>query len=396
MRVSLYADCDAYGGVLTYTMGLSAALREAGAKVVIVTHEPYSPISDSLLTDFRQCADQVLTLPAESDTGRDAKILATALVEAGTDIFLPNYRMMPHAAAALCSRRTSIRSVGVCHNDHSSSYGLLQYYESCLSRMVCASTITSAQLKASLPWRDDEIVTIPHGVSIPGNRCSPFQGGELKLIYHGRLVEEQKRISLLLEVGRRLSRAAIPFHLTLVGDGSEAQECRRAAEEEVLRHRISIHGSQGWASLGPRLAASHVAVLTSDYEGFCLSLAEAMGSGLPAVAFQCGGVIEQFLVHESTGLLVESDDIDAFVAAIARLQSDATLWSHLSVNAYDRIRNNYSWSIAVTEYVKLFEEAMRDPVRRQWPLVRPTWIGAGGRSVRSIVERVGKEVRLWR
>jgi glycosyltransferase involved in cell wall biosynthesis len=349
-----------------------------------------------IVEELRDCADRVVTLPPESEIGRDAQILSNALRASDADVFIPNYRVLPHAAAALCSRQISTRTIGICHNDHVSSYELLQRYESCLSRLVCASNATSKQLMSRIPWRAPDVVTIPHGVRVSRQPCVPFAGGELRLIYHGRLIEEQKRISLLVEIARKLSARQIPFHLTLVGDGPAALECRRAAQEGPLRGRLSIYASESWESLSQRLVSSHVAVLTSEYEGFCLSLAEGIGSGLPAVAFECGDVIEQFLIHESTGLLVKSGAIDDFVSAIAGLQTDAALWSRLSANARDLICRNFSWSSIVRKYVNLFEDVLRDPVKRRWPLLRPAWLGTSGRTMRSVIERIGKEAWVWR
>jgi glycosyltransferase involved in cell wall biosynthesis len=277
-----------------------------------------------------------------------------------------------------------------------SSYELLQRYESCLSRFVCASNATSQELMSRIHWRAADVLTIPHGVRVSRQPCAQFVGGELQLIYHGRLVEEQKRMSVMLEIARKLSARRVPFHLTLVGDGPSAQKCRSAAEEELLRGRLSVCASESWESLSQRLVRSHVCVLTSEYEGFCLSLAEGVGSGLPAVAFESGDVIEQFLIHDSTGLLVKADAIDDFVGAIARLQADAELWSRLSANARDLICRNFSWSSIVRRYVNLFEDVLRDPVERRWPLLRPAWLETNGRTMRSVIERIGKEVWVWR
>jgi len=396
MRIALYSDCDSRGGVLSYTLSLSAELRKRGAKVTVLTHKPQNSVSAAIVAELKESADRVLVLPPESNLAADTSNFSGVLTAEDPDVFVPNYRLLPYAAAAACSRRTAIRSVGICHNDHPSYYALLQRYECCMSRFVCASARTSAQLGERIPWRTRDIVTIPHGVQTSGQPSPTFDGGVLRLIYHGRLEEEQKRISLLLEIARRLSASQVPFHLTLIGDGSELSTCQAAADEPVLRGRVSIYPSQDWAKLAPHLVSSHVAVLTSDYEGFCLSLAEGMGAGLPAVAFRCGGVIEQFLINDETGFLVDSGNIDAFVGAIARLQAEPALWARLSANACRTIRSDYTWSSAVKAYLDLFEDMLRDPARRRWPLGRPTWVTPEGRTFRSFIDRAGMDAGLWR
>lgn len=396
MKIAIYNDCDSRGGVLTYTLTLSAALRAAGVDVVVVTREPRGEFSESIVDDMISSATRVAFLPPSGESLADAVRLSDLLLKKGVDIFIPNYRQVPHVAAALCSRRTRIKSVGLCHNDHPSAYGQKVRFQSCLSKIVCPSPVTASHLKACLPQREDDIVTIPHGVRLVERSCYPFSGGVLRLLYHGRLAEQQKRMSLLIEIARRLAHRKVPSKLTLIGDGDARESCLAAAEEPLLREHLEVLSPQDWAGLSLSLANSHVTVLTSDYEGFCLSLAEGMGGGLPAVAFRCGGVIEQFVRHEKTGLLVEPGALDEFVEAIARIQSNPQLWLQLSQNARNLISREFSWSAVVDHYIALFNDTLCDPHRRKWALGRPAWIPQGGRSVSSVVERIGKEVGIWR
>lgn len=395
MHIAIYSDCDSRGGVLTYTLTLAAALRDAGANVTIVSHAPHDAFSAAILDEMTASATRVQTAPTESHTARDAERVADIVLRAKADIFIPNYRLMPYAAAALCSRRAAVKAIGICHNDHPSYYDLLQRFSGCLTRLVAASDKTAMELKARLPRRAADVATIPHGVRLAERVCRPYTGGELALIYHGRLVEEQKNISKLLEAARRLSAKQVPYRLTLIGDGSSGAACEAAAREPLLLGRVTVLGSSDWPALVMQLADSHVAVLTSDYEGFCLSLAEAMGAGVPAVAFQCGKVIEQFVVHGKTGLLVAPGDIDGLVAAIAGLQADPALWSELSNNARALITRDFSWQATVKHYLTLFEAALADPVQRRWPFGRPAWISPRGRTLPALVEKVGRKIRLW-
>lgn len=395
MHIALYSDCDSRGGVLSYTLNLAGALRAAGMRVSLFSHRPHDAASRSIVEEMEASCSTMVLLPPESHSAADASALAREISDSGADVFIPNYRQMPHAAAALGSRHEAFRSIGVCHNDHSSSYELLARFEGCLSKLICASPITAEALRARLPKRAADIETVPHGVKMAAETCKPYLGGVLRLIYHGRLVEEQKRVSLLLEVARRLVDQGIPFHLTLIGDGSEAASYRSMADAAPLAGHVTVLSGQPWASLSSYLVRSHIAVLASDYEGFCFSLAEGMGAGLPAVAFRGTGVIEQFVVQEQTGLLIESDSVVDFAAAIIRLQRDPSLWQRLANNTRPFIAERFSWPRAAESYIQVFEAALRDPDPKRWPIGRPAWVSPGRRTLRSVVERIGKEVGLW-
>jgi glycosyltransferase involved in cell wall biosynthesis len=395
MHVAIYSDCDSRAGVLTYTLTLSAALCNVGVRVTIVTHEPQNASAASIVEEMRVSADRVELLPPETHTVLDSKRLADVVLASGADLYIPNYREMPHAAGALCSQRGSVKVIGVCHNDHWSSYKLLERFERCLSRFVCACEKTESVLRGRLPKRDADIACIPHGVRISEQACEPFTGGVLRLVYHGRLVEEQKRLSTLLAIAHRLCSSQVPFELAIIGDGPARDECILAAEDPSLRRHVKVIGGLDWEGISGYLANSHVTVLTSEYEGFCLSVAEGMGAGLPAVAFRCGDVIEQFVAHGQTGLVATPGSIDEFVDAIRNLQGNPGLWRELSRNGRRLINEKFSWSAAAMNYVKLFECAVAEPTRRKWPRGRPAWIPPEGRSLRSAVERIGKVAGLW-
>ncbi len=65
----------------------------------------------------------------------------------------------------------------------------------------------------------------------------------------------------------------------------------------------------------------------SDHEGFCVPIAEAMGHGVPIVAYGVTAVPETV---GGAGLLLPDKSAMPFAAAVARVIGDATLSRHLS------------------------------------------------------------------
>jgi glycosyltransferase involved in cell wall biosynthesis len=65
-------------------------------------------------------------------------------------------------------------------------------------------------------------------------------------------------------------------------------------------------------------AAADVFVQTSGWEGFSLAVLEAMGAGLPVVAYSVGGVAEQ-VVDGRSGYLVKAGDVEALAARVVEL-----------------------------------------------------------------------------
>jgi glycosyltransferase involved in cell wall biosynthesis len=98
--------------------------------------------------------------------------------------------------------------------------------------------------------------------------------------------------------------------------------------ERALRHYVADLGLEdavtftGYATdaaVAAAYATSDVLVVTSEHEGFCVPVVEAMAAGLPVVAFDQGAVPE---VLGGAGVLVTSRDAFALAGAIADVLGD--------------------------------------------------------------------------
>jgi glycosyltransferase involved in cell wall biosynthesis len=101
-----------------------------------------------------------------------------------------------------------------------------------------------------------------------------------------------------------------------------------ATYERALRHQVADLGLSdavtfvGYASdraVAEAYASADVLVVTSDHEGFCVPVVEAMAAGLPVVAFDQGAVPE---VLGAAGVLVTNRDPYALAKAIEDLLAD--------------------------------------------------------------------------
>ena len=66
------------------------------------------------------------------------------------------------------------------------------------------------------------------------------------------------------------------------------------------------------------LAGAHIFVLSTNWEGFPLSILEAMRAGLPVVASDIGGVSEA-VRHDETGYLVAPQNVEQLEARLSHL-----------------------------------------------------------------------------
>jgi len=94
----------------------------------------------------------------------------------------------------------------------------------------------------------------------------------------------------------------------------------RYVAEMGLADAVSFAGHASDATVVSAYATADVLVVTSEHEGFCVPVVEAMTAGLPVVAFDQGAVPE---VVGGAGVLVSDKDPYALAAAIADLLADA-------------------------------------------------------------------------
>lgn len=166
------------------------------------------------------------------------------------------------------------------------------------------------------------------------------------------LLKPQKRHDVLIEAARAAGVA-----LAIAGDGPLREELERRAGARVtlLGHRDDV----------PEVLADlDVFALSSDYEGMCLAVAEALAVGTPVVATPVGGV-PQTVVDGETGLLVPTRDPAALAAAIKRLLDDPALADRLAAAGGERVRRLYALDTMVGATSELYESLLgaRRPAR---------------------------------
>jgi glycosyltransferase involved in cell wall biosynthesis len=127
-------------------------------------------------------------------------------------------------------------------------------------------------------------------------------------------VTRQKGQDVLIDAWKRVREKCPRAVLALVGDGDELPRLRRAAasmECDVL-FVPPVADTREW------LAAAHVVVMPSRWEGLPLVALEAMARGRSLVCSDIPGLAE--VVQDGTGAVVHPDDPEALAAAlVARL-----------------------------------------------------------------------------
>ena len=82
---------------------------------------------------------------------------------------------------------------------------------------------------------------------------------------------------------------------------------------------------------------------------------EAMASGLPVIASRIAGN-EELVLHDKTGLLVETEKVDGLRHALHKLLGNASLRQEMGRAARLRVEEYYSWENTAKQYALLLEQ----------------------------------------
>lgn len=175
--------------------------------------------------------------------------------------------------------------------------------------------------------------------------------GECALAFAGRLVFGKGGDYLLRALAE--SRASVPMHLTIAGDGPEGPRL------ETLSRELGLSSSVTFAGLAhemPRFwGACDVAVVPSaEFVEACPMVPlEAMAAGKPVVATVNGGLPE-LVVDGETGTLVPPGDPVALARAIERYAGDARLRQRHGSAGRARVLERFGIDRCAGEYLEIF------------------------------------------
>lgn len=282
------------------------------------------------------------------------------------DIFVPNL-MVPAYYAARWARAAGIPTIGMIHSDDQFYEGLISEFALGqaayqISAFVCVSRFLEAHIQQQ-PLPNTQLWYIPYIVSL--SQTTPAAPAErFGLVYSGRLVNRQKRISELAQACCRAARAVPGVTGVLYGDGRDRPAVEAILHAEGPDVPVRLAGQLDNSQIQAAMSKEHAIVLLSDYEGLPIALLEGMACGLVPVCLRIRSGIPELVEDGVTGLLVD-DRGDSFVAAIRRLREEPGLWERLSQAARARVEQEFSADIIADRWIAMCQELLQHASARK-------------------------------
>lgn len=175
-----------------------------------------------------------------------------------------------------------------------------------------------------------------------------------KVISVGRL-SPVKGFSQLIRAFKTVVDLYPDWELHIFGEGPERESLLDEIQSLGLQNSVSLHGTT--KQVQEELTQASIYACSSRFEGFGLSILEAMSCGLPIVSFDCPYGPRSLIDNGHSGFLVPLDDVQGLSEKICLLIEDANLRKTMGENAYNSTKKN-NLDLVTSRWMDLFLELL--------------------------------------
>lgn len=141
------------------------------------------------------------------------------------------------------------------------------------------------------------------------------------------------------------------WHLTIVGDGENKEQLSKKISEYNLSDRISLHPFT--KDVKDLLLDASAYLCSSRWEGFGLSVLEAMECGLPVISFNIPAMQE--MLNNTPELLVGCDDIKTYSEKMLSIANCSTDELSNLVTKNNKQLSKYEFDNVIVEWKKILK-----------------------------------------
>ena len=189
---------------------------------------------------------------------------------------------------------------------------------------------------------------ITHNFKIRPDRkpCSPY-----KIVMVSRLEHDKKGQDLLIEAAKMLKGKVC---VDLIGDGSSKEFLEKLIVEKGMQNYVQLLGSKSQAYITEHLCDYDLFVQPSRWEGFGLTVAEAMASNLPVLVSAGQGPAE-VTCGDRYGWIFENGSASELAKQIVYIFDHYEEAMDKSDRALQYVRDTYDVSVTARKYLESYK-----------------------------------------
>ena len=222
-------------------------------------------------------------------------------------------------------------------------------------KIIAVSENDRKNIKKFLLLRDEKVVTVYNGVTVVDNISTEKTNS---IVFVGRLVPP-KQPEVLIRALHILKNKGVELpKLSIIGDGAQRPDLEILIKKLDLSAHVHMMGECDGSLVRKTLRESSVFVLSTLWEGFPMTILEAMAEGCAVLASDVGGISEA--VSSDVGVLIPRDSSsEIWAEVLEKIFSDKPALQKMGELGHERVKNNFSKDLMISKTFKVYENVIR-------------------------------------
>ena len=174
------------------------------------------------------------------------------------------------------------------------------------------------EVAAALGKYADKVVVLPNPNSFSLNENDLSIKKDKTVLYVGRLSYYEKRPDRIIRIWKKVEDKNPDWKLIVIGDGPEIKNLINMKDKMGLRN-VEFKGKVDSKDF---FKTASIVCLTSNFEGFGMTLTEGMQYGAVPICFNSYRSASDIIIDGYNGCLIRPFDFDEYAMRLSRLMSD--------------------------------------------------------------------------
>jgi glycosyltransferase involved in cell wall biosynthesis len=240
-------------------------------------------------------------------------------------VFINNFAGCAFMAAVIVKRRHPglVKIISVIHNDNKALFDAHMMLDKYIDKVFCVSDqirrhmIEIYDFDINKYYYKEQPIDVEHF----GRKIRDC-GKPIRIGYAARLVRQQKRADLLVDLISCLEDKNMDYLFQIAGDGECLEMIRDFISLQHLEDKVQLMGRLPKGDMDGFWMGQDIFVNISEYEGTSLSMLESMASGCVPVVTDVSGARE-FITDGENGYICKIGDLESIADRIKLLSHDA-------------------------------------------------------------------------
>lgn len=238
--------------------------------------------------------------------------------------FVNNFAGCAFMAAIIVKKKYPklMRIISVVHNDNKSLFDAHMMLKEYVDKVFCVSSQIRSHMQAIYEFDNSKYYFKEQPIEIDSEWNREWNTMQpLRIGYAARLVKQQKRADLLVNLLSELEQRKINYVFRIAGEGECSVLLSKYIANNKLEDKVHLLGRLPKENMNQFWNEQDIFVNVSEYEGTSLSMLEAMSFGCVPVTTDVSGARE-FIEEGRNGYICAIGDMTTIVDCIEDLATD--------------------------------------------------------------------------